>query len=163
RALFHERLDKALAAPGERSVAVALIDLDDFKEVNDTLGHEVGDLLLIAVAERLNGCIRVEDTVARLGGDEFVVVLDGADPIAADLAAQRMIDALRPPVVADGHELPIRASIGIADGRSGDDPSVLLRHADIAMYAAKTITGTACLHFTPDMAQAGAGNAHLGA
>ena len=163
RTLFHERLDKALTAPGDRPVAVALIDLDDFKVVNDTLGHEVGDLLLIAVAQRLNACIRADDTVARLGGDEFVVVLDGADPEAADLAAHRMIDALRPPVVADGHELHIRASIGIADGRSGDDASVLLRHADIAMYAAKGIAGTASLHFDPSMAQAGADNAHLGA
>ncbi|GIM93838.1 putative bifunctional diguanylate cyclase/phosphodiesterase [Paractinoplanes toevensis] len=149
RVLFHERLLKALSMPGERPVAVALIDLDDFKEVNDTLGHEVGDLLLIAVAQRLDACIRAEDTVARLGGDEFVVVLDGADPEAADLAAQRMIEALRRPVQADGHELPIRASIGIADGHSGDDASLLLRQADIAMYRAKGIPGTAALHFTP--------------
>ncbi|MFC7274225.1 putative bifunctional diguanylate cyclase/phosphodiesterase [Paractinoplanes rhizophilus] len=163
RALFHERLDKALTAPGERPVAVALIDLDDFKEVNDTLGHEIGDLLLIAVAQRLDACIRAEDTVARLGGDEFVVVLDGADPAAADLAAERMIEALRPPVLAGGHELPIRASIGIADGHSGDDASMLLRRADIAMYAAKGIPGTASLHFTPDMARAGTDHAHLGA
>ena len=163
RTLFHERLDRALTAPGERAVAVALIDLDDFKEVNDTLGHEVGDLLLIAVAQRLNACVRAEDTVARLGGDEFVVVLDGADPAVADLAAQRMIEALRAPVLADGHELPIRASIGIADGHAGDDASLLLRHADIAMYAAKAIAGTASLHFTPAMAQTGTESAHLGA
>ncbi|MET0415712.1 MAG: EAL domain-containing protein [Actinoplanes sp.] len=163
RVLFHERLVKALTAPGERPVAVALIDLDDFKEVNDTLGHEIGDLLLIAVAQRLAGCVRTEDTVARLGGDEFVVVLDGADPAAADLAARRMIDALRDPVLADGHELPIRASIGIADGASGDDPSVLLRHADVAMYAAKNIPGTASLHYDSGMATAGADHAHLGA
>ncbi|MGX6606690.1 putative bifunctional diguanylate cyclase/phosphodiesterase [Micromonosporaceae bacterium Da 78-11] len=163
RVLFHERLDKALTTPGDRPVSVALIDLDDFKEVNDTLGHEVGDLLLIAVAQRLNSCVRVEDTVARLGGDEFVVVLDGADPDAADLAAQRMIEALRQPVVADGHELPIRASIGIADGRSGDDPSVLLRHADIAMYAAKNISGTASLHYDTAMSASGVDHAHLGA
>jgi diguanylate cyclase (GGDEF)-like protein len=156
RVLFHERLEKALAGPAARPVAVALIDLDDFKEVNDTLGHEVGDLLLIAVARRLGGCVRAEDTVARLGGDEFVVVLDGADPGAAGLAAQRMIDALRAPVFADGHELPIRASIGIADGHAGDDPSMLLRQADIAMYAAKNIAGTASLHYDPGMAPAGA-------
>jgi diguanylate cyclase (GGDEF)-like protein len=162
RVLFHERLNKALTMPGERAVSVALIDLDDFKEVNDTLGHEVGDLLLIAVAQRLNSCVRVEDTVARLGGDEFVVVLDGADPAAADLAARRMIEALRLPVVTDGHELPIRASIGIADGHSGDDPSVLLRHADIAMYAAKNIPGTASLHFEPAMAATGVDHANLG-
>jgi diguanylate cyclase (GGDEF)-like protein len=163
RVLFHERLNKALTAPGDRPVSVALIDLDDFKEVNDTLGHEVGDLLLIEVARRLDGCVRGEDTVARLGGDEFVMVLDGADPAAADHAAERMAVALRRPVVADGHELPIRASIGIADGRSGDEASVLLRRADIAMYAAKTIPGTASLHYDESMAGTGTDHAHLGA
>ncbi|MGK5680503.1 putative bifunctional diguanylate cyclase/phosphodiesterase [Actinoplanes sp. URMC 104] len=163
RVLFHERLRRALDAPAERPVAVALIDLDDFKEVNDTLGHEVGDQLLIAVARRLSGCLRVEDTVARLGGDEFVVVLDGADPAAADLAARRMIESLRAPVLTDGHELPIRASIGIADGRAGDDASVLLRQADIAMYAAKALPGTASLHYQADMAATSAGQSHLGA
>ena len=162
RFLFHKRLEVALAGPGERHVSVALIDLDDFKEVNDTLGHEIGDLLLIAVADRLNACVRAEDTVARLGGDEFVVVLDGADPSAADLAAERMIEALREPVLADGHELPIRASIGIADGHSGDESSVLLRRADIAMYAAKNISGTAYLHYNDAMATAGSDHAHLG-
>ncbi|GAA2491108.1 hypothetical protein Ahu01nite_029410 [Winogradskya humida] len=163
RVLFHARLDTALTAPGDRPVAVALIDLDDFKEVNDTLGHEVGDQLLIGVAKRLEGCVRVEDTVARLGGDEFVVVLDDADPAAADLAAERMMNALHQPIYADGHELPIRASIGIADGRTGDEASVLLRHADIAMYAAKKLHGTAYLHYDPTMATTGSDHAHLGA
>jgi diguanylate cyclase (GGDEF)-like protein len=163
RVLFHTRLLKALKTPGDRPVAVALIDLDDFKEVNDTLGHEVGDLLLIGVARRLQGCVRAEDTVARLGGDEFVVVLDDADPEAADQAAERMMNALRQPVYADGHELPIRASIGIADGRTGDEASVLLRHADIAMYAAKNLTGTAYLHYDTDMAATSTEHAHLGA
>ncbi|MFI5494490.1 putative bifunctional diguanylate cyclase/phosphodiesterase [Actinoplanes sp. NPDC051859] len=155
RILFHARLQKALTADGDRPVAVALIDLDDFKEVNDTLGHEVGDLLLIGVAKRLEACVRVEDTVARLGGDEFVVVLDDADPAAADLAADRMMRALQQPVYADGHELPIRASIGIADGRTGDQASTLLRHADIAMYAAKNVPGTASLHYEPSMSVTG--------
>ncbi|AGZ38847.1 putative bifunctional diguanylate cyclase/phosphodiesterase [Actinoplanes friuliensis] len=163
RVLFHTRLQKALNTPGDRPVAVALIDLDDFKEVNDTLGHEVGDLLLVGVAQRLQGCVRTEDTVARLGGDEFVVVLDDADPAAADQAAERMLNALRQPVYADGHELPIRASIGIADGRTGDEPSVLLRHADIAMYAAKNLTGTTYLHYEAGMAANGSEHAHLGA
>ncbi|MBL7257364.1 putative bifunctional diguanylate cyclase/phosphodiesterase [Paractinoplanes lichenicola] len=163
RVLFHERLRRAVEAADARPVAVALIDLDDFKEVNDTLGHEVGDQLLIAVAQRLNGCVRAEDTVARLGGDEFVVVLDGADPEAADLAARRMIEALKAPVLVDGHELPIRASIGIADGRAGDDPSVLLRQADIAMYAAKAVAGTASLHYEPELGATSAGHADLGA
>jgi diguanylate cyclase (GGDEF)-like protein len=163
RLLFNKRLQHALTTPGDRPVAVALIDLDDFKEVNDTLGHEVGDLLLVAVAQRLAGCLRAEDTVARLGGDEFVVVLVAADPAAADLAAERMTDALRQPVLADGHELPIRASIGIADGRTGDEASMLLRHADIAMYAAKKIPGTVHLHYVASMAAAGTDHAHLGA
>jgi diguanylate cyclase (GGDEF)-like protein len=163
RVLFHTRLQLALTGATDRPVAVALIDLDDFKEVNDTLGHEVGDLLLIGVARRLADCVRAGDTVARLGGDEFVVVLDDADPAAADLAAERMMNALRQPVYADGHELPIRASIGIADGRTGDEPSVLLRHADIAMYAAKKLAGTAYLHYEPSMAAHGTEHAHLGA
>jgi diguanylate cyclase (GGDEF)-like protein len=163
RVLFHTRLQKALTSPADRPVAVALIDLDDFKEVNDTLGHEVGDLLLMGVAQRLESCVRAEDTVARLGGDEFVVVLDDADPAAADLAAERMMNALRQPVYADGHELPIRASIGIADGRTGDDASMLLRHADIAMYAAKKVTGTACLHYNARMTASDTEPVHLGA
>jgi diguanylate cyclase (GGDEF)-like protein len=142
---------------------VALIDLDDFKEVNDTLGHEIGDVLLIAVAQRLAGVLRQEDMVARLGGDEFVVVIDDADPAAADLAAGRMKDALAAPVLADGHELPIRASIGIADGRTGDEASTLLRHADIAMYAAKNIPGTAHLHYSGEMRSSATDSAHLGA
>jgi diguanylate cyclase (GGDEF)-like protein len=163
RALFGERLDKALTSLGDRPVSVALIDLDDFKEVNDTLGHEIGDLLLIGVAQRLNACVRAEDTVARLGGDEFVVVLDGADPAAADQAAERMLAALHNPVIAEGHELPIRASIGIADGRTGDDPSQLLRHADIAMYAAKNVAGSAYLHYEGGMASTASEHAHVGA
>jgi diguanylate cyclase len=163
RALFGERLQKALSADTRRPVAVALIDLDDFKEVNDTLGHEVGDQLLVAVAQRLQGCVRAGDTVARLGGDEFVVLLDAADRAAADSAAERMMAALRGPALADGHELPIRASIGIADGHTGDEASVLLRHADIAMYAAKSLAGTAYLHYEAAMAAAVTDHAHLGA
>jgi diguanylate cyclase (GGDEF)-like protein len=145
RVLFHRRLAAALSRPDEHRVSVALVDLDDFKEVNDTLGHDIGDLLLTTVSERFLRCVDPADTVARLGGDEFVVVIDGADPHAADRTAERMITALREPVVAGGHTLAVRASIGIADGRGGDDPSVLLRHADIAMYGAKKLPGTAYL------------------
>ncbi len=168
RSLFGQRLQQALRPPAHpgpagadrRPVAVALIDLNDFKEVNDTLGHEVGDLLLVEVARRLAGCAGAHDTVARLGGDEFVVVLPGADPAAASLAADRMAAALRTPAVVNGHELPISASIGIADGRTGDDPSVLLRHADIAMYAAKKHGGTAFLHYDSTMSELGGAGEH---
>jgi diguanylate cyclase (GGDEF)-like protein len=163
RVHFHTRLAHVLTAAEPRPVAVALIDLDDFKEVNDTLGHEVGDQLLIAVAERLDGSVRAQDTVARLGGDEFVVVLDGTDPAAADLATGRMMAALSRPVQVEEHELPIRASIGIADGRTGDEASVLLRRADIAMYAAKKLPGTASLHYDDSMATVATDHAHLGA
>jgi diguanylate cyclase (GGDEF)-like protein len=162
RRLFHERLQQALADPGGGEISVALIDLDDFKIVNDNLGHEAGDALLVDVAQRLTGCVRVTDTVARLGGDEFVVIFDGIDPAAASAAAQRIIDALGPPVVAEGHELLIRASIGIADGCPGTDPSDLLRQADIAMYAAKGLGGSRYLTYEPGMAGAVADHMQLG-
>ncbi|WP_045747157.1 putative bifunctional diguanylate cyclase/phosphodiesterase [Actinoplanes rectilineatus] len=165
RALFTDRLAGTLDAeenPGRR-VSVALIDLDDFKTVNDTLGHGVGDALLIAVAGRLTTAVRAEDTVARLGGDEFVVILDDLEPRTAEQIAHRMIGALAEPVVADGHELLVRASIGIADGRAGEDPADLLRRADIAMYAAKHDGGSGVERYTPGMAGTVADTAALGA
>jgi diguanylate cyclase len=164
RVLFGERLHQALSASGDRTVSVALIDLNDFKIVNDSLGHEVGDVLLVEAARRLARCVRVQDTVARLGGDEFVVVLDGIDRAGADAAAERMIAALVEPVVADGHQLRIRASIGIADGRGGDDASRLLREADIAMYEAKRgakRNGGGYRHYAPGMTGTGPDDAHL--
>jgi diguanylate cyclase (GGDEF)-like protein len=146
RALFHQRLDTALAAGDGHPVQVALIDLDGFKEVNDSLGHEAGDLLLVTVAAALRECVRSGDTAARLGGDEFVLVLDGADRAEADRMADRLAGALRAPVMAAGQRLQVRASIGIAGGVAGDDPAALLRRADAAMYAAKKVAGTAHLH-----------------
>jgi diguanylate cyclase (GGDEF)-like protein len=163
RALFAERLQKATAGEGEGVFSVVLIDLDDFKVVNDNLGHEVGDALLIAVAERLAGCVRIADTVARLGGDEFVLLLDGSAAEAAEIAVQRIVTSLAKPVVADGHELLIRASIGIAGGKAGDTPSTLMRHADIAMYGAKSLDGSRYLHYQPGMAGAVADNAQVSA
>ncbi|GAA0797408.1 putative bifunctional diguanylate cyclase/phosphodiesterase [Spirilliplanes yamanashiensis] len=163
RRLFHERLQRALGDPGGGPLSVALIDLDDFKNVNDNLGHEAGDALLVAVAQRLTDCVRATDTVARLGGDEFVVIFAAAAPAEAAAAADRLIAALAPPVVAEGHELLIRASIGIADGRPGDDPSDMLRHADIAMYAAKGLGGSRYLTYEPGMAGTVANHVQLGA
>ncbi|MFC4071415.1 putative bifunctional diguanylate cyclase/phosphodiesterase [Actinoplanes subglobosus] len=164
RALFTDRLDAALAVDGdERPVSVALIDLDDFKTVNDTLGHGIGDALLVAVAARLEGAVRTHDTVARLGGDEFVVVLEDIDPEAAEAAAYRMIAALAEPVVAEGHELLVRASIGLAHGHTGQDAADLLRRADIAMYAAKHDGGGNVQSYSDVMAVSIADTAALGA
>ena len=163
RVLYQRRLYEALTARSDAAVAVLLIDLDDFKEVNDTLGHEIGDLLLVEVAGRLSACLRPQDTVARFGGDEFVMVLGNADgdPTTADDVAERLVAALRRPVVVGGHELAICPSIGIADGRAGDDPSLLLRRADIAMYAAKSVGGTTYLHHHAGMTASGSDHVEL--
>ncbi|WP_433222699.1 putative bifunctional diguanylate cyclase/phosphodiesterase [Dactylosporangium sp. CS-047395] len=163
RALFNERLAGVLGGSAVRPVSVALVDLDDFKIVNDTLGHGAGDALLVAVSARLAAGVRPGDLVARLGGDEFVVLLDAIDPAEAELVAQRMVAALAEPVLADGHELLVRASIGIADGRTGDEPGELLRLADIAMYAAKHDGGSGYRRYVPGMSGAVAGSAALGA
>jgi diguanylate cyclase (GGDEF)-like protein/PAS domain S-box-containing protein len=140
RALFRDRLDQALAR-AERSrgvLAVLLIDLDGFKQVNDSLGHDAGDQLLKVVAERFETELRPSDTLARLGGDEFAVLLDGAHEAQASSVARRLLSALAEPVWIAGRELSIGASIGIAlhagDKSRSED---LLRHADVAMYAAK--------------------------
>ncbi|CAA9357040.1 MAG: diguanylate cyclase/phosphodiesterase (GGDEF & EAL domains) with PAS/PAC sensor(s) [uncultured Frankineae bacterium] len=140
RALFHERLDDALdrRARGQ-SFGVLLMDLDGFKEVNDTLGHESGDEVLVEVAARLTAALPPGVTVARLGGDEFALLVPGEDdPEGGAQTAARVHRALRSPVVVGDVELEIRASVGVAVCPDhGDDGSVLLRHADVAMYAAK--------------------------
>ncbi|HLL69745.1 MAG TPA: EAL domain-containing protein [Micromonosporaceae bacterium] len=162
RRLFNERLQHALTSGTPRTVSVALIDLDDFKVVNDNLGHEIGDALLVAVAQRLTTCVRAPHTVARLGGDEFVLILDEVGPAAASATAETITAALTEPIAAQGHELLIRASIGIADGGTGDEPSQLLRRADIAMYAAKNLGGSRHLHYQAGMAGTVANHAQLG-
>jgi diguanylate cyclase (GGDEF)-like protein len=152
RVLLNERLIEALAGcDPDRPVAVILIDLDDFKMVNDSLGHGIGDALLVEVAGRLTSSVRAADTVARLGGDEFAVVLDGATQEEMDRTAERMLAALSPPVVAGGHELLVRASLGIADGSGTDEAAELLRRADVAMYVAKERGGSRFVHYTPEL------------
>jgi diguanylate cyclase (GGDEF)-like protein len=137
RALYTERLDDALA--GDDEFAVMLLDLDDFKLVNDAWGHAAGDDLLREIAARLHTCVRTDDTVARLGGDEFAVLLrllPGDD--ARDIAA-RIVAAVESPVQVDGGSARVGASVGIAlsaVGRDGDGEA-LLREADHAMYAVK--------------------------
>ncbi|WP_155371424.1 GGDEF domain-containing protein [Catellatospora vulcania] len=135
RALLNEKARQLQHEP-LRQEAVLLLDLDDFKAVNDELGHSVGDQLLVVVADRLRRCVRPTDTVARLGGDEFVVLLTGTTVQGAVATARRILGALAEPVMIDGHRLTARASIGIAVG-SDEQFDALLRDADIAMYEAK--------------------------
>ncbi|MEU4158263.1 GGDEF domain-containing protein [Actinoplanes sp. NPDC026670] len=141
--------------PGEgRRVYVALLDLDGFKQINDTLGHEAGDLLLTRAASALTAAARPGDTVARLGGDEFVLVLPGTTAADAVALMERVLAGLQQPVAMDGRPLRMRASIGIAGGRTGDDAADLLRRADTAMYAAKRVPGSAYLFHENDSAAA---------
>jgi diguanylate cyclase (GGDEF)-like protein/PAS domain S-box-containing protein len=137
RELFLERLSGALGREGQ--VAVLLIDLDDFKVINDSLGHGAGDRLLSGVAERLCRVLRPGDVIARFGGDEFTVLLPGiASEAYALQVARRLADALREPLVLDGERRYVTASIGVSfSAPSEDDPHALLRDADAAMYRAK--------------------------
>jgi diguanylate cyclase (GGDEF)-like protein/PAS domain S-box-containing protein len=142
RQLFLEHLEQALRRPARtrgRKVAVLFIDLDNFKVINDSLGHEVGDVLLTAVSERLQGCLRLENTLARFGGDEFTVLLEEvANPNEAVGVAERILETFRSPFVLDGREVVVTASIGIALGTASTKNSEeLLRDADTAMYRAK--------------------------
>ena len=114
------------------------LDLDDFKGINDTLGHGAGDVLLNDVARRLAGAVRAGDTVARLGGDEFAVLLEqDVQPDTAEQIATRLLEALAEPLLVAGHELRTSVSIGIAPAFDGDDSEAVLRNADLAMYMAK--------------------------
>jgi diguanylate cyclase (GGDEF)-like protein len=165
RALFAERLDAALAAGPvtDGPPTALLIDLDDFKSVNDTLGHTVGDRLLADVAERIHGCVRPDDTVARLGGDEFAVLLRQSKQDAVQGIAERILGSLAQPAVVDGYELLVQASIGVAVARPGDDAEVLLRNADIAMYAAKERGKGSFARYVPGMGARILEHAQLGA
>ena len=141
REVFRQRLQHAFAQSERRSthLAVMLIDLDHFKVINDTLGHEAGDTLLLEVAQRLRGNLRVSDTVARLGGDEFVVLIEDVDdPFYVGSLARKLIDALTVPYIIAGRECRVTASIGSsAYPDDGEDTSTLLKNADAAMYRAK--------------------------
>jgi diguanylate cyclase (GGDEF)-like protein len=141
RALFADRLDHALERTNRRKAAVAVLflDLDEFKPINDNLGHDAGDELLVAVGQRVKACVRPEDTVARLGGDEFTVLLeDIADVRYAIAVAERIEASLASPFVVNDNEVSVTASIGIAvsTGREST-PADLLRSSDRAMYVAK--------------------------
>ncbi len=157
RALFTDRVAHALdrtARSGEQ-LAVLFVDLDDFKTVNDSLGHAAGDDLLVAVAARLNECLRGGDTCARLGGDEFGVLIEGVrPPETAEDVAERIAEALEKPFAAAGNEVYARASIGVALGATATGVGELLRHADVAMYRAKNDPGKTIEVFEPGMQDA---------
>jgi len=155
RLLLRDRLAQALASARRRDHKVALlfVDLDRFKDINDSLGHSVGDLLLQAVAERLRSFARQQDTVARLGGDEFVIVLTNVDDIPdVAIAAERFMDAILGGFVVQGHTLNVGCSMGISIfPEHGADCETLIKHADGAMYSAKDRGRNNFQFFTEDM------------
>jgi diguanylate cyclase (GGDEF)-like protein/PAS domain S-box-containing protein len=155
RALFRDRLDIALAR-SERSrepLAIMLVDLDGFKQVNDSLGHSAGDDLLRGLGRRIVESTRASDTVARLGGDEFALLIENADEAHATATAKRLLDSLARPLSAGGRELAVDASIGIVNHTGGDvESDDLMRNADFALYSAKRAGRGRCEVFRVDMA-----------
>lgn len=153
RALFLDRLAQALAH-GERQggrTAVLFLDLDQFKVINDSLGHDAGDLFLSTVGDRILHVLRPMDTAARLGGDEFTVAIENVDEATAVDVAERIAASLRTPFAIGQHEAVAAVSIGIALNAPGDRPSDLLRRADIALYAAKEAGRGRCVVFDATM------------
>jgi diguanylate cyclase (GGDEF)-like protein len=159
RALLHEQLQLAIGGgPNDRKpVALLMMDLDNFKQVNDSLGHHAGDIVLCTTADRIRSCIRKTDMVARMGGDEFVVLLPDAPP-AEELVriASEMVGLVSVPIEIEGQDVPVSMSVGIAiypqDGR---DPLALLKNVDAAMYRAKSLGRNCYQVFQPDMAGPG--------
>ncbi|HZP72865.1 MAG TPA: EAL domain-containing protein [Gaiellaceae bacterium] len=142
-------LERTILERGEEDeITLLYLDLDDFKTVNDGLGHSIGDELLAIVAERLSHLVRESDLVARIGGDEFGVLVAAS---SAEHVAKRIVASLRQPISVGGHELAISASVGIAEGH---DPSTVLRHADMAMYDAKGAGGDTYRFFEQSMHEA---------
>ena len=140
RTLFSERVSHAmqLTRRNRSQLAVLFLDLDDFKNVNDSLGHAAGDEMLCEVSERLRRQCRPEDTIARLGGDEFGVLIEGVEDVQdATRVARRILDGLAAPILLSGREITAKVSIGIALGRHGDSADKVLHDADSAMYAVK--------------------------
>ena len=155
RTLFHDRLSYALALHrrDDAAVAVVSLDLDDFKLVNDSLGHPAADSVLVGVGERLSRCTRPEDTVARLGGDEFALLLEGRVD-RSQLIAKNVVEAFDEPFVIDGQEMLLRPSVGMAVASAAEPdltPEGLVTRADMAMYAAKRSRSSGVLTFSPEM------------
>ncbi len=158
RALLGDRVRHALVSRrhGGQSIAILFLDLDGFKQVNDTFGHAAGDKLLCTVSSRLEATVRVGDTIARLGGDEFAMLLDGIDHEAQiSEIAERLLEVVSKPITVEGHVIYVQCSIGIAvvhpTRESGATFDGLLRGADVAMYQAKTSGGDAYRYFNAEM------------
>jgi diguanylate cyclase (GGDEF)-like protein/PAS domain S-box-containing protein len=155
RTLFHQRLEHALSVaerPGQ-SLEILFLDLDRFKQINDTLGHDTGDLVLKETAHRLCHILRESDTVARLGGDEFVVLVENVDePHRAGVIAEKILAAFREPFLQEPEPLVITTSIGIASyPNDGMDAQTLLKNADVAMYRAKELGRNNYRYYSPEM------------
>jgi diguanylate cyclase (GGDEF)-like protein len=140
RTLFADRLEQAIKycnRDPKASFAVAFIDIDRFKVINDSLGHAIGDQVLVEVAQRLQSCLRSEDTIARFGGDEFAILATNAYPSDIEGLCDRLQRKIQAPIILGIHNIETRASIGIAFGTAQVNPDQLIRNADIAMYQAK--------------------------
>lgn len=155
RRLFLDRLNVSIAHArrDKHMLAVMFVDLDQFKRINDTLGHRIGDGLLTGITERMKSCLRDEDTLARLAGDEFTVILPVIPhPDAAHNVAEKFLECYARPLNIDGHELRVTASIGIGIyPNDGEDADSLLHHADIAMYRVKESGRNGYLRYTATM------------
>ncbi|HEX2966598.1 MAG TPA: diguanylate cyclase [Syntrophorhabdaceae bacterium] len=155
RVLFNDRLTVAInnASRNKKRTAVLMLDLDKFKQVNDVLGHKVGDLLLKAVAERLTNTLRKQDTVARMGGDEFMIILpEIAHTRYAETVAQKVIDVFQRPFILENKGLSLTASVGVSVFPvDGTDPDTLMKHADVAMYSSKGFGRNKYSRFQPEM------------
>jgi diguanylate cyclase (GGDEF)-like protein len=151
RVLFIDRLEHALARRGAQ-VAVLFLDLDDFKVVNDRLGHAHGDDLLRQVSDRMRDCLRPADTPARMGGDEFAILLEDVDDDSLMEVAERIVQCFREPFIVSGTEVRVKGSLGVATNSGGEsDAEDLLRNADVAMYTAKSSGKDRFASFEPQM------------
>jgi diguanylate cyclase (GGDEF)-like protein len=154
RALLFDRIQHSVdlrTRNEEVGMSLVLVDIDDFKSFNDSLGHTTGDELLRAVADRLSACVRYGDTVARLGGDEFVILLEATDEAEALVLAERALESLALPVHIPSGSFAVRASAGVVCSRDAATPVELLRSADIAMYASKRDGKSKVTLFDPEM------------
>lgn len=157
RALFNDRLEQAItkAKRHKEEIALFFIDLDHFKQINDTLGHEVGDEVLKFFAQRLNTSVRTEDTIARIGGDEFMVIMENLQtPEAISVVANKIVSIVKEPIVFGEQTMNLGTSIGISVyPQNGETPEMLIRNADAAMYKAKDEGRDNYQFYTPEMKQ----------